>query len=232
MPARSISWWLTTSASAGASFCVEMKNFEVSALRSRHLRRCLWRWAVEKSSEDSNLRRCGHARQGRLPSERRHHPCQPEERGVLGQAREPARLAVPAGRHQARRDPAAGDVPRARGGDRAGSAATCASSAARASGCATRCRSAGRVAQREAQRRRLPRAEADLVPAAHGGARLRRQAARERPSGVRRLALARLLGAARGGDRLQARGVPPGADRAAPLPRWPTVAGARRDRSR
>src|SRR5205807_568518 len=68
------------------------------------------------------------------------------------------------------------------------------------------------------QRRRVPRPEADLVPAAHDGPRLRRQAARQRPSGVRRLALARILGAARGGDRVQARGVPPGADRAASLP--------------
>src|SRR5882672_7336544 len=68
------------------------------------------------------------------------------------------------------------------------------------------------------QRRRVPRPEADLVPAAHDGPRLRRQAARQRPSRVRRLALARVLGAARGGDRVQARGVPPGADRAASLP--------------
>ena len=41
----------------------------------------------------------------------------------------------------------------------------------------------------------------------------------ERPSGIRRMALARLLGAARCGDRIQARGLPPGAHRAAPLPR-------------
>src|SRR6266850_5644435 len=66
--------------------------------------------------------------------------------------------------------------------------------------------------------RPVPRPEADLVPAAHDRPRLRRQAARQRPSRVRRLALARILGAARGGDRVQARGVPPGADRAASLP--------------
>src|SRR5688572_4884319 len=65
---------------------------------------------------------------------------------------------------------------------------------------------------------RLSRAEADLVSAAHGRARLRREAARERASRIRRLALARLLGAPRRRDRLQARGVPPGADRALPLP--------------
>src|SRR5258706_2037862 len=64
---------------------------------------------------------------------------------------------------------------------------------------------------------RVPRPEADLVPPAHGRARLRRQAARERPSGVRRMALARLLDPARDRDRLQARGLSPGADRAAPL---------------
>src|SRR5213075_548541 len=57
----------------------------------------------------------------------------------------------------------------------------------------------------------VPRAEADLVPAAHGGPRLRRQAARERASRVRRVALARILGVARDGDRLQARRVSPGA---------------------
>src|SRR6185436_13465084 len=44
------------------------------------------------------------------------------------------------------------------------------------------------------------------------------QAARERPPRVRRLALERVLGAPRERDRLQARGVPPGADRAAPVP--------------
>src|SRR6185312_245104 len=77
------------------------------------------------------------------------------------------------------------------------------------------------------RRRLLPRPEADLVSAAHGGARLRREAARERPPGIRRLALARLLGAARNGDRLQARGLSPGADRAAPLPAGrPARAGA------
>ena len=105
------------------------------------------------------------------------------------------------------------------------SAPTCASSAARATGCATRCPSTGRGAQRERAGGRLPRPEADLVPAAPGRARLRRQPARERPSRVRRLALARLLGAARDGDRLQARRLPPGADRAASLP-------ARRPRAR
>src|SRR3989442_12114174 len=80
---------------------------------------------------------------------------------------------------------------------------------------------------------RLPRAEADLVPAAHGRARLRREAPRERASRVRCLALARLLDPARHGDRLQARRLPPGADRAASLPagRPPRTAAAARDGS-
>src|SRR6185503_13107643 len=78
----------------------------------------------------------------------------------------------------------------------------------------------------------LPRTEADLVPPADGRARLRREAARERASGVRRLALARLLGAARRGDRLQARCLPPGAARAASLSagRPPRASAAPRNR--
>ena len=50
------------------------------------------------------------------------------------------------------------------------------------------------------------------------GPRLRHQAARHRPSRVRRLALERLLGAARVGDRVQARRLPAGADRTGALP--------------
>src|SRR5258708_5789429 len=65
---------------------------------------------------------------------------------------------------------------------------------------------------------RLPRPEADLVPPAHGPARLRRETSFELPPRIRRLALARLLGSRRERDRLQARGVPTGAARAAPLP--------------
>jgi len=58
---------------------------------------------------------------------------------------------------------------------------------------------------------------------------LRRQAARQRPSGIRCLALARLLGAGGIGDRIQARGLQPGAGRAAPLPqRRPAPARAAR----
>ena len=47
MPARSISRWLTISASAGTSFCVEMKNFEV--LMGARTGIVICRWAVEKS---------------------------------------------------------------------------------------------------------------------------------------------------------------------------------------
>src|SRR6266850_940042 len=64
----------------------------------------------------------------------------------------------------------------------------------------------------------LQRAHVRILGRTRDRPRLRRQAARQRPSRVRRLALARILGAARGGDRVQARGVPPGADRAASLP--------------
>src|SRR5436190_12365457 len=99
-------------------------------------------------------------------------------------------------------------------------------------------RGAGKMAAALARRRwrRLPRPEADLVPPAHGRPRLRREAARERPSGVRCLALARLLGAGRDRDRLQARGLSPGADRAAPLPAGrpplaPAAAGERPPRA-
>src|SRR6185436_10898567 len=151
-----------------------------------------------------------------LQAERRHHPCQPEERGVLGQAREPARLAVSPGRHQARRNPAAGDVPRVGGGDRAAASPR---PDPRPHARLAALRGAREVdAPLQGGGLRLPRTEADLVSAAHDGARLRREAARERPSRVRRVALARLLGAARRRDRIQARGVSPGADRAAPLP--------------
>src|SRR6185503_10727625 len=43
--------WLATSASAGTSFSVEMKNFEVFIGSQRH---CHRRWAMEKSKGDSN----------------------------------------------------------------------------------------------------------------------------------------------------------------------------------
>src|SRR5262252_5246732 len=69
--------------------------------------------------------------------------------------------------------------------------------------------------------------EADLVPAAPLRPRLRHLASRERPPGIRRVALARLLGAARSGDRFQARRLSPGARAARGLPRG----GAARDRS-
>src|SRR6185503_8805189 len=54
--------------------------------------------------------------------------------------------------------------------------------------------------------------EADLVSAAPLRPRQRREPARHRPSRVRRVALARLLRAARGGNRLQARSLSPSAD--------------------
>src|ERR1017187_2257581 len=66
--------------------------------------------------------------------------------------------------------------------------------------------------------RQLQGPEADLVPAALGRARQRRVAARERSSGIRCLALARVLDPAGYRDRVQARGLCPGAERAGALP--------------
>src|SRR6266550_3997481 len=65
--------------------------------------------------------------------------------------------------------------------------------------------------------RQLPRPEADLVFAAAYRPRQRLLAARVRASGIRRLAVARILDSARGGDRLQARSLPPRAARARAL---------------
>src|SRR5438552_10697559 len=108
MLARSISRWLAISASAGTSFCVAMKNFEVFMAPAPALSLAVGYGKIVARFYLKAV--CGHARQGRLPSERRHHPGQPAERGVLGQAGQSARVAVPPGRHPARRDAAAGDV--------------------------------------------------------------------------------------------------------------------------
>src|SRR5271169_3965254 len=79
--------------------------------------------------------------------------------------------------------------------------------------------------------RQLSRPEADLVPSAPRRPRQRRVPARKRPSRVRRVALARLLDSTRHRDRLQARGVSPGLDRArallAPSPADPEGAAVR-----
>src|SRR5438445_12349139 len=56
-----------------------------------------------------------YARSRRLSAERRHHPLQRAQRGLLGQARQGTLLAVPAGRDQARGNAGAGDVPRTAG---------------------------------------------------------------------------------------------------------------------
>src|SRR6185312_2062811 len=60
--------------------------------------------------------------------------------------------------------------------------------------------------------RKLPRPEADLVPAAAHRPRFRRLPARNRASGIRCVALARLLDPARNRHRLQARGLSARAD--------------------
>src|SRR5471032_2239791 len=66
--------------------------------------------------------------------------------------------------------------------------------------------------------RQLQGPEADLVPVALDRARQRRIAARKRASGVRRLALARVLDPAGNCDRVQARGLRPGTERIGALP--------------
>ena len=138
-----------------------------------------------------------------------------EEPGVLGQTDPNPLLAVPARGHQLRRDARAGDVPRAPRRSGAALRTMCASSRARATGCATRCPT--HFIRRDA-RGHYQRPEADLVPAAADRPRQRHEPARDRPPGVRRLALERVLGPARRGDRVQARRLPDGADRARALP--------------
>src|SRR5207247_9814067 len=63
----------------------------------------------------------------------------------------------------------------------------------------------------------LPRPKADLVSAAAHRPRQRRFAARNRAPRIRCVALARVLGATRNRDRIQARGVPACASRARAL---------------
>src|SRR5204862_2975825 len=75
--------------------------------------------------------------------------------------------------------------------------------------------------------RQLPRPETDLVSAAPRRPRQRRQPARQRQARIRRVAVARLLGAARIGDRLQARGLPARADGARTLPAYASAHAAR-----
>ena len=137
-----------------------------------------------------------------------------EEPGVLGQTDTHPFLAVPARGHQARRNARAGDVPRAprRSGAAAG---PCAHRRAHARLAALR---GARPLHPARRARPLPRPEADLVPAAADRPRQRHEPARDRPPGVRRLALERVLGPARRRDRVQARRLPDGADRAGALP--------------
>src|SRR6267142_5119035 len=154
-----------------------------------------------------------HARSRRLPAERRHHSLQRTQRGFLGQARQGTFLAVPAGRDQARRNTGAGDVPRTAG--RSGPVALPCEDPGTDTQLAA-LRSARAVAQ-TGLARQLPRAEADLVPAAAGRARVRCAPAGFGETGIRRLALERLLGTSGIGNRFQARGLPTRAHRARPL---------------
>src|SRR3972149_2283650 len=65
--------------------------------------------------------------------------------------------------------------------------------------------------------RQLQGPEADLVPVAPGRARQRRVVARQPAPGVRRLALARVLDPAGNRNRVQTRGLRPGAERVGAL---------------
>src|SRR6516164_1233368 len=109
MPARIINLWLATSASAGASFSVETKNWEAfmdwgSAGGHRIFTNLCHAWGqtrarvvfapsaimvtVQESGSD-------YARQRGLPAQRRHCAAQLAQPGVLGQAASHAFLAVP-----------------------------------------------------------------------------------------------------------------------------------------
>src|SRR5260370_1578981 len=135
------------------------------------------------------------------------------QRGFLGQARQGTLLAVPAGRDQARGNAGAGDVPRTAG--RGGPVALPCEDPGTDTQLAA-VRSALAVAQ-TGLARQLSRAEADLVPAAAGGARVRCGLAGFGETGIRRLALERLLGTSGIGNRFQARGIPARAHGARPL---------------
>src|ERR1700712_803674 len=133
MPARIISRWLATSASAGASFSVETKNWEAficvtdTGLSSgffdhgRHAGKRA-RVVLDRFCVFSNagaimvpVKELGsdYARPRGLQAQRRHCAAQLAQPGVLGKASAYAFLAVPARGHQIRRVARAGDVPRA-----------------------------------------------------------------------------------------------------------------------
>src|SRR6266853_1629928 len=154
-----------------------------------------------------------YARSRRLSAERRHHPLQRAQRGFLGQARQGTLLAVPAGRDQAWGNAGAGDVPRTAG--RSGPPAQ-----PREDPGADAQLAALRGARALAQTglaRQLPGAEADLVPAAAGRARVRCAPACFGAPRIRCLALERLLDTPRLRDRFQARRLPARAHGACPL---------------
>src|ERR1017187_3602095 len=208
MPARSIRRWDVTSASAGASLRVEIKNWlarmEYPVRRAKGpFYRCpalsmavhLW-----KNRNQSNIRRLQHARPGRLSPERRHHPGQQQERGFLGQADTRALLAVPARGHQEGRNARGGHVSGAPGGSRA-VGGSCPHFGAHTRLAALRGAQAmdpPRVAQH------LQGPEADMVPPPPRRPGFGRLSAGLRTSRVRRLALERLLGTSGFGDRVQA----------------------------
>src|SRR2546425_8585187 len=175
-PARTISLWLTSSASAGASLSVARKYREVRIAggASQDATFYLNSHAPQpRAASPSNRRRfvkewawtdfcwIAYARSRRLSAERRHHPLQRAQRGFLGQARQGTLLAVSAGRDQAWGNACAGDVPRTAG--RSGPAARPREDPGPDAQLAA-LRGARAVAQ-TGLARQLPGAEADLVPA-------------------------------------------------------------------
>ena len=154
---------------------------------------------MDADSKDSGV---GYARPGRLRPNVGIILLNQQEPGVLGQAVKHPFLAVSAGRHQARRD-----RPSRRCSRELHEEVGLRPEHVRIVGRTRdwlRYEVPDQFIRRDAARP-LPRPEADLVSAAAGRPRLRPQPARHRPSRVRRLALARLLGAARRRDRVQAR---------------------------
>src|SRR6188474_2041659 len=117
-PARSISLWLMTSASAGASLRVETKNWEAfMGMRGRTPKKNAEENSIQQGLRESHgvdSRHAGaimnstkefevdYARPRRVQTQRRHHPAQYEEPGFLGQTDPDPLLAVPARGHQIR----------------------------------------------------------------------------------------------------------------------------------
>src|SRR5215204_3176944 len=124
MPARVIRRWLTTSASAGASFRVETKKRE--AFIDAGSKKCGETTTPQGRGDRTGLlaecnpaciidsvQKLGfdYARPRWLQAQRRHHPAQPSQSGFLGQAHTHPLMAVSARRHRPWRKSRASHVP-------------------------------------------------------------------------------------------------------------------------